>query len=53
LLEELFWSNFLEYNRAILGAVIVVLIFFLPGGILRISWRDLLARAARRPGAAA
>jgi branched-chain amino acid transport system permease protein len=53
LLEELFWSNFLEYNRAILGAVIVVLIFFLPGGILRISWRDLLARAARRPGAPA
>ena len=59
LLEEVFWSSFLEYNRAILGAVIVVLIFFLPGGLLRISWHDLwrafLARVTRStpPGAAA
>ena len=28
LLEEFFWANFLDYNRAILGAVIVILIFF-------------------------
>ena len=34
LLEEFFWTNFLDYNRAILGAVIVILIFFLPGGLL-------------------
>jgi branched-chain amino acid transport system permease protein len=48
LLEEFFWANFLEYNRAILGAVIVVLIFFLPGGLLRIRYRDLFARATAR-----
>jgi len=44
LLEEVFWANFLDYNRAILGAVIVVLIFFLPGGLLAVSYRDLGAR---------
>ena len=56
MLEEFFWANFLEYNRAILGAVIVVLIFFLPGGLLRVSYRDLLARIMGRstqPSAAA
>ena len=56
LLEEFFWANFLEYNRAILGAIIVVLIFFLPGGLLRVSYSDLLSRTVRRstqPGATA
>jgi branched-chain amino acid transport system permease protein len=55
MLENFLWANFLEYNRAILGAVIVVLIFFLPGGLLRISYRDLFTRLIGRspqPGAA-
>jgi len=55
LLEEFFWANFLDYNRAILGVVIVILIFFLPGGLLGLSYRDVTARFAkllRRPKAA-
>jgi branched-chain amino acid transport system permease protein len=52
LLEEFFWANFLDYNRAILGAVIVVLIFFLPGGLLGIKWPQL-SRLVRAPKVAA
>jgi branched-chain amino acid transport system permease protein len=44
LLEEFFWANFLDYNRAILGAVIVLLIFVLPGGLLHLPYHKLLAR---------
>lgn len=45
ILEEVFWANFLEWNRAILGAIIVALIFFLPGGLLRVfNFRQWLPR---------
>jgi branched-chain amino acid transport system permease protein len=48
ILEEVLWANFLDYNRAILGAVTVLLILFLPGGLLRINYRELMARYAAR-----
>ena len=47
-MEEVIWAEFLEFNRAVLGIVIVVLIFFLPGGLLRLPYRDLLDRIRRR-----
>lgn len=47
LLEEVFWANFIDWNRAILGIVIVVLIFFLPGGLL-----SLRRHLTRKTGAA-
>jgi branched-chain amino acid transport system permease protein len=56
ILEEVLWANFLDYNRAILGLVTVLLILFLPGGLLRIDYRALMARFTARssqPGAAA
>ncbi len=51
LLEEIFWANFLEWNRAIMGAIVVALIFFLPGGILKLDWRAILRRPSRRKAA--
>jgi len=56
ILEEVLWANFLDYNRAILGAVTVLLILFLPGGLLRINYRELMARyggRSKRSGAPA
>ena len=35
LLEETVWARFLDLHQAILGVIIVLLIFFLPGGLLR------------------
>ena len=48
LLEEVFWANFLEWNRAIMGAIIVLLIFFLPGGLLKLDYRGIIAGVQRR-----
>jgi branched-chain amino acid transport system permease protein len=40
LIEQAVWSRLLDYNQAALGIVIVLLIFFLPGGVLgRLRWR--------------
>lgn len=49
-LEELIWAQFLEYNRAILGMVIILLIFLLPGGLLRLDVTARPWREFRWPG---
>ena len=51
LLEEFFWANFLEWNRAILGLIIVFLIFFLPRGLLRLDYKKLRRRFFPTPQA--
>lgn len=52
-MEELFWANFLNWNRAILGGIIVFLIFFLPGGLLNISYKRMMRRLTARDRAEA
>lgn len=42
--EETIWSSFLSLHQGILGLVIVVLIFFLPNGLLRINWKSWIKR---------
>lgn len=44
ILEEVVWVNFLNWNRAILGVLIVILIFFLPHGILNLRLFSALTR---------
>jgi branched-chain amino acid transport system permease protein len=39
LLEETVWARFLDLHQAILGGVIVALIFFLPGGLIGLARR--------------
>jgi branched-chain amino acid transport system permease protein len=48
-MEELIWSNFLDLHSAVLGIIVVVLVFYLPGGLLRMDYRRLLRRFARKP----
>ncbi|VFR71213.1 Branched-chain amino acid transport system permease protein LivM (TC 3.A.1.4.1) [plant metagenome] len=52
LMEETIWARFLDYHQAILGVIIVLLIFFLPGGLLKIDYRRVFGRA-RKPAAEA
>lgn len=56
ILEEMIWAQFLDLNRAILGLVIVLLIFTLPGGLLGLqmpvwNWRALIGLRDRVPEA--
>lgn len=55
IIEQTVWSRFLDYNQAALGIVIVLLIFFLPGGLLGSVKKWRLAKGkpgARLPAAA-
>lgn len=49
LMEETIWARFLDYHQAILGVVIVLLIFFLPGGLLKLDYPRWL-KARRKAG---
>jgi len=44
ILEERIWSSFLEIHTGVLGLVIVVLVFCLPGGLLAVPYRDMFRR---------
>lgn len=44
LMEETIWASFLDYHQAILGVVIVLLIFFLPGGLLKLNYANVFRR---------
>ncbi|MGC3985463.1 MAG: branched-chain amino acid ABC transporter permease [Pseudorhodoferax sp.] len=51
-IEQLVWSRFLDYNQAALGIVVVLLVFFLPGGVLgRLRRRKAAPRPRSEPAA--
>jgi branched-chain amino acid transport system permease protein len=41
-LKELVWVNFINFHSAILGIIIIAVVYVLPGGVLRLI--DLLWR---------
>jgi branched-chain amino acid transport system permease protein len=55
-LKEFVWASFINWHNGILGLVIVAVIYFLPGGVLGISWTSVLRRlnsSRRQAGPAA
>jgi branched-chain amino acid transport system permease protein len=44
ILEERIWLSFLQIHSGVLGLVIVVLVFCLPGGLLAVPYRDMFRR---------
>lgn len=52
-IEQVVWARFLDYNQAALGIVVVLLVFFLPGGLLGRLRQRRPARAPQGPGGAA
>lgn len=52
LIEQAVWSRFLDFNQAALGVVVVLLIFFLPGGLVG-RWKARRRAATAAPAAAA
>ena len=42
-LREVVWANFIEWHSAILGLLIVLVIYCIPGGALGTDWRKLWA----------
>ena len=50
--EELVWRNFLTIHAAALGVIIVVLVLFLPNGILSLAREHLPRKGARNDRAA-
>ncbi|MBN8477735.1 MAG: branched-chain amino acid ABC transporter permease [Burkholderiales bacterium] len=47
LLEQTVWARFLDWNHAVLGVLIVLLVFFMPNGLLRLRPGRWFARGAK------
>ena len=48
LLREVVWANFIEWHSAILGLIIVLVIYFIPGGLLGTDWRRIWTAATAK-----
>ncbi|MDB5653368.1 MAG: inner-rane translocator [Tardiphaga sp.] len=50
-LEEVVWRNYIQIHEGVLGALIIVLLLFLPHGLMSLRfdtiWRGMLGRKAR------
>ena len=48
-LEEVVWSNVLTFHSGILGILIVLLVLFMPKGLMRVTAKRLFRRTAAAP----
>ncbi|MCP3387766.1 branched-chain amino acid ABC transporter permease [Bradyrhizobium sp. CCGB12] len=46
-LKEFVWAYFIDWHSGILGLIIVAVIYFLPAGVLGLSWKSMFNRWAR------
>jgi len=46
-LREFVWANFINWHSGILGLIVVIVIYFVPGGLFGTNWKALFRRAAR------
>lgn len=46
-LKEFVWAYFIDWHSGILGLIIVAVIYFLPAGVLGLSWKSIFSRWAR------
>lgn len=44
ILKEFVWAYFINWHSGILGLIVVTVIYFLPVGILGLTWRDILKK---------
>jgi branched-chain amino acid transport system permease protein len=47
-LKEFVWAYFINWHSGILGMIVVVVIYFLPGGVFGITWTSIFKRIASR-----
>jgi branched-chain amino acid transport system permease protein len=44
-LEEVVWRNYIQIHSGVLGVLIVMLLLFLPHGLISLRWRMLWRKA--------
>ena len=49
LLKELVWANFINWHAGILGVLVIIVIYFMPSGLLGINLRSWFRRRGVRP----
>lgn len=50
ILKEFVWANFISWHSGILGIIIVMVIYFLPGGVLGARLKAIRGLLGRHPG---
>src|SRR5690606_32947377 len=44
ILKEFVWAYFINWHSGLLGLIVVTVIYFLPVGVLGLTWRDIFRK---------